>query len=40
MENEAFLIYVTPIPTLTFYQGDLSSSLVSDRLLEIMKANP
>jgi hypothetical protein len=40
MENEVFLIYATPIPTLTFYQGDVSSSLVSDRLLEIMKANP
>jgi hypothetical protein len=40
MENEAFLIYVTPIPTLTFYRGDLPSSLVFDRLLEILKANP
>jgi hypothetical protein len=40
MPSEANFLYVTPIPTVTFYKGDLDTSLITSRLEEILTVNP
>jgi hypothetical protein len=40
MDSETNMLYVTPIPTVSFYKGDLDSSLISNRLEEILTVNP
>jgi hypothetical protein len=40
LEGERHFLHTTPIPTVTFYKGDLPSSSVSTRLEEILTVNP